>query len=365
MSLNLETIILDFLSPNEIIRQKADTLITSYFNSMNISDLSNFYSILKTSKNNNVKMLLSIYIKNFIEQKITSENRDELIQYINAYKYEIINIILNSELEKKTVNILVLSLCKGLSFFQIDMKNYNKTVYELCSYIFHFYNQQKKNNYIFDDSISKTLFVCSKFIKYIDKDMKNIKYENIYDLDKINNNEINEINNNENNFEKLNLNFYNVIVDDYNNLYKTIIDNNNNNTINNNNINNEQIYEYIFLYLKIFKYSLTYLESNNREKLLEINYNLIIFLFNKLFNNNNINTYNISLINIIKYFNDIITLNNKILFKYLSTHIIKITLNTIKNYSSFFYSFISDESLFSSIEKIFNTKKNEFIIDII
>ena len=103
---------------------------------MNISDLSNFYSLLKTSQNNNVQIYASIYIKNYIEQKITSENRDEFIQYINTFKYDILNIILNGHLDKKTINLLLISLCKGLSFFQIDMKNYYKVVYELGSYIF-------------------------------------------------------------------------------------------------------------------------------------------------------------------------------------------------------------------------------------
>ena len=148
MSLNIETIILDFLSPNESIRKNADSLITSYFNSMSVSDLSNFYSLLKTSQNNNVQIYASIYIKNYLEQKITSENRDEFIQYINTFKYDILNIILNGNLEKKTINLLLMSLCKGLSFFQIDMKNYYKVVYELGSYIFFFYLEQKNNIYI-------------------------------------------------------------------------------------------------------------------------------------------------------------------------------------------------------------------------
>ena len=58
MSSNLESIILDFLSQNEVARKKADSLMTSFFNSMNISDLSNFYSILKTSQDNNVKIYI-------------------------------------------------------------------------------------------------------------------------------------------------------------------------------------------------------------------------------------------------------------------------------------------------------------------
>ena len=163
MSLNIESLILDILSPNELSRKNADSLITSYFNSMNISSLSNFYSILRTSQDNNVKIYISIYIKNFIDQKITSENRDEFINYINTYKYDILNIILNANLENKTINLLIISLCKGLSFLQIDMKNYNKTVYELCSYIFQFYVEQKKNN---NGNIAKILFICSKKSNY-------------------------------------------------------------------------------------------------------------------------------------------------------------------------------------------------------
>ena len=58
MSLNIESLILDILSPNELSRKNADSLITSYFNSMNISSLSNFYSILRTSQDNNVKIYI-------------------------------------------------------------------------------------------------------------------------------------------------------------------------------------------------------------------------------------------------------------------------------------------------------------------
>ena len=351
MSINIETIILDFLSPNESIRKNADSLITSYFNTMNISDLSNFYSLLKTSQNNNVQIYASIYIKNYIEQKITSENRDEFIQYINTFKYDILNIILNGHLEKKTINLLLISICKGLSFFQIDMKNYYKVVYELGSYIFQFYSEQKNNNNG-NIGLTKTLFTCYKFIKYIDKDMKNIQYENLYNLDKFNtNDEFNLDNSEDNNFERLNLSFYNLIVEDYDKLYLTLNDINNN-------INNETIYDYIILYLKIFKYSLNYLKANNREQILEINYNLIISLFNKINNNNEKISFN-------NYFNNIISLSNKIILNYLSTHIIRITLPTIKNYSSFFYSFISNENLFSAMLNIYNPDKNKFILDII
>ena len=143
MSLNIESIILNFLSPNELTRKNAESIITSYFNAMNIPELSNFYSILKTSQSNEVKIYISIYIKNYLEQKITAENRDELINYLNTYKYDILNIIINSNLEKKTINLLIISLCKGLCFFQIDIKNYYKVVYEISSYIFQFYVLQK------------------------------------------------------------------------------------------------------------------------------------------------------------------------------------------------------------------------------
>ena len=373
MSLNLENIILEFLSPNDSIRKQADKTITNYFNTMQISDLSNFYSILKTSTNNNVKIYISIFIKNFIEQKINSSNRDEFIEYLNKYKFDILNIILNSNLENKTINLLILSLCKGLTFFQIDIKIYYQTIYELSSYILQFYINQRNSQNKDANLISKSLFICSKFIKYIDKDVEKIKYENIYNMDKLENNEENEnnVNNNETKkLEILNINFYNIIVGDYNSLYQSIV--NSNNSINGKEIGNENKYfiDYLILYLKIFKYSLNYLEVNNREKILEINYNLIGFIFNQIFNNNNnlfSNTF------LIKSYSDIISLSNKIIIKYLSTHVFQITLKTIKNYISFFYSFISNENLFSSISNFFklnendndNLKQIKFILDII
>ena len=40
-------------------------------------------------------------------------------------------------------------------------------------------------------------------------------------------------------------------------------------------------------------------------------------------------------------------------------------MNTIKNYSTFYYSFISDENLFALIGNIFDSNKNKFVLDII
>jgi len=368
--MNLEATILEFLSPDQPTRRKADETITNYFNSMGINDLSNLYSILKSSTNNNVKIYVSIFIKNFIDQKINSENMEQFIAYLSSYKYDILNIILNSNLENKTINLLILSLCKGLSFFQINTNNYYKIIYELSTYILQFYINQKKTENKDVNNISKSLFICSKFMKYIDKDMKNIKLENIFELDKYENNKNSENDmdiNNTNRFELVNVNFYNIIVEDYDQLYNLIFNINN---TNNDVINYSQLFEYLILYMKIFKYSLNYLEVNNREKILSINYNLNLTIFNQIVNNKNIKNQ------FIKYYIDIISLSNKIINKYLSTHISQLTLNTIKNYSSFFYSFISNENLFNTISNFFklgdnnnmnsiNSKLMRFILDII
>ena len=366
MLVNLEKSILDMLSYNEPIRKKADETIMNYFNSMKINDLSNLYSILETSSNNNVKIYISVFIKNFIEQKINSENREQFIKYLDKFKYDILNIIINSNLDNKTINLLILSLCKGVSFLQIDMEKYNQSVLEMSSYILQFYINQrnsKNKNIVF---LSKSLFICSKFIKYIDKVMNDIKYENIYNLDKLNNREYTEkyIENENKKLELLNTNFYNIIVEDYCSLYQSIIDT----KIEIGN-NNNYLYEYLILYLKIFKYSLNYLEINNREKILDINYNLVLFIFNQIINNNNNLLTNEF---IIKSYTNIISLSNKIIIKYISTHIFKITLKNIKNYTSFFYSFISNDNIFSSISYFFkldnninNSKLFKFIEDII
>lgn len=366
--MNLETTILEFLSPDPATRKKADETITNYFNSMGINDLSNLYSLLKSSTNNNVKIYISIFIKNFIEQKINSENREQFIGYLNSYKYDILNIILNSNLENKTINLLILSLCKGLSFFQINKNDYYKIIYELSSYILQFYINQKKSENKDVKIISKSLFICSKFMKYIDKDIKDIKLENIFELDKYESSKDNEnsmdINNNNNSFELLNVNFYNIIVEDYDQLYNSIFNMNNSNT------NYVQLFEYLLLYMKIFKYSLNYLEISNREKILSINYNLNLTIFKQILSSKNITNH------FIKYYCDIISLSNKIINKYLSTHISQLTLNTIKNYSSFFYSFISNDNLFNAITNFFkqnddnninntNSKVVTFILDII
>ena len=353
MLANIEKTILELLSHNEPIRKRADETISNYFNSMQINDLSNFYSILEISSNNNVKMYISIFIKNFIEQKINSENREEFIKYIGKYKYDILKIILNSALENKTINLLILSLCKGLTFLQIDMKIYNQTVLELSSYILQFYINQRNAQNKNVTFLSKSLFICSKFIKYIDKEINNIKYANIYKLDKLNNGENidNYIENEDKNLELLNTNFYNMIVEDYSVLCQSIMDSkieiwNNNN----------YLIEYLILYLKIFKYSLNYLELNNREKILDINYKLILFIFNQIVNTNNNLFNNIFLV---KSFGDILSLSNKIIIKYISTHALKITLNTTKKYISFFYSFISSDNLLSSLSYFFKLNNND------
>ena len=103
---------------------------------------------------------------------------------------------------------------------------------------------------------------------------------------------------------------------------------------------------------------------------MNITYNLNVWLINKIINNNNnLNSYAF----LVKIYIEIISLSNKIIIRYLSTYVHQISLNAIKNYTDFFYSFISDDNAFISISNFMNnnekdkkyTNQTKFILDII
>lgn len=342
MSLSLEQTIKNFLSPNEQSRKYFENLLNTYFNSMQISDLSTLYSGLKLSTDNNIRIYLSILIKNFIEQKITSENKDTLISYISDQKFNILDIIFIPDLEQKTVNLLLLSFCKALSFFEVDISNYYNIIYELFTAILQVYSNQKNSQNI--SNIFRALYICYKFIKYIEKNIIEKKLEIRLKL--------------------LNEEFYNnILVNDYEKLLALFIKQN----------NDIHIEEYLILFLKVFKYSLNFLEKENRNKILESNYNLLVFIMNNLLNISNINcNLNINN-NSVNFYFEIIFLCNEITIKYVSTKLERISLNVIKKYTEYFYIFIINQNLLQNIHIIFsnyhivkNNKYNEskFLLDI-
>ena len=235
---------------------------------------------------------------------------------------------------------MILSLCKGLSFFKFNINNYYNIIYELLSYILKIYINQKNNENKDFKCIYKSLYIYNKFMKYIDKEIKSINLKDNKDYESININ---------NRFELINANFYNIIIQHHDKIYNLIL-----NIINSNKdaINYSQIFDLLVLYMKIFKYNLNYLGIKNREKILIINYDLNLAIFNQIINNNSIKNQ------IIKYYIDIISLINKIINKYLSTHIYNLALNIIKNYSFYFYSFISNDNLFKTYTNFFKLKDN-------
>ena len=66
MSLNLENLIKNILSPINEIRKSSEQELNNYFENMTISDLDFLFNQLIILKDENIKIYISILIKKFI-----------------------------------------------------------------------------------------------------------------------------------------------------------------------------------------------------------------------------------------------------------------------------------------------------------
>jgi hypothetical protein len=301
---NFNKILADYISPNNIIRAEAEKQIQNYLNPAGLDILFNSLSI---QTNDQVKLFIAILIKNIFDTKL-EENLPAYEEYVKTRKADIVNTILNLKADIKTTKHLVLVLDKCIKTFET-----NFPASELFDYIFDFYNQNKAAGNVYETFHG--LYISFKLLKHYEKEFHN-------------------------NF------FYEKIINDYSEILKLF----------NENSENEVLVHYINLYLKIFKYSVNFLQAEQRRLIMDLT---LQFLYKVLFGQN------ITL----KLF-DAIFIANRILIKYTG-YCSKIDVNIIKRYTELFYHYVQNVQLYESLINIIRVnysninKERKFIVDII
>ena len=332
MSLNLENLIKNILSPINEIRKSSEQELNNYFENMTISDLDFLFNQLIILKDENIKIYISILIKKFIEEKISKNNEELFINYFSKNKMNIINLLLSNNISNKIINMLIISLCKSLSYFKNYENLFIDNIYEIFSFFSQYYLSKKQSQNI--KEIIQILYICKKFIKFMKTATVNQKVENLIK------------------------DFYSVIISDYNIICKNII----------NNINNNTLLESLTYYLKLFKHSNIFIDDIYSDKILNNTYDLNVFILNSLVSNN------IKIIeqnNLSKIIFDIIFLSNKIIILYIS-QVNTLSTQTLSKYAEMFYIFIKEQNVFNYIQNILKNLKNipeflesKFLLDII
>ena len=333
MSSNLENLIKNILSPNNELRKSAEQQLNTFYENMTILDLDNLFKQIVISQEENTKMYICILIKKFIEEKINQNNKQLFLDYFSKNKNNIINIVLSNNFSIKLTNMLILSICNGLSYFKNDenINLYIDNIYEIFSTFYQYYLLKKQTQDI--KAINQCLQICKKFLKFMKNVVVNQKLETLIK------------------------NFYSIIIDDFNSFCNNII---------NNNLNNSALLETLTYYLKLFKHSNSFIDDSYSDKILNNTYDLNVFILNNLIANNIKDNNNIS-----KLIFDLIFLSNKIIILYIS-QVSTLSTQTLKKYADMFYIFVKEQNIFNYIQNILNKTKNipefmesKFLLDII
>ena len=327
MENNFQLIFQAYLSSDNNLRIQAENKINEIVLKDDVNNLDIlYYYLCDSNSNNQIKLFIALLLKKIFEN-IQDKNLNNYRNYIRIKKNNIVNAILKSNNDIKTANILVLSLSKAIEIFNTE-NNQNEHILmfvEIFTLIFTFYNENK----IINDNYKKTflsLFVIFKLLKYIQLDLTELN-ESFYQLGDI-------------------------IIDDFSKIVNCLFNSNGNNSI-------EFFLEYIILYLKMSKYFIFTIKPNQSEKIMNIVYDLITQILDKLIqSNDNLNNINVTFTTS-KFMFDIIFLSNKILLKYISLIDI-VDLNIIKKYLQLFYVYIKDENIFQKIVLMLKNNIHEY-----
>ena len=330
MSSELDILIKDILSPINSIRKTAEQKFNFFYENMTIKDFDSLLNELTKSSEDNIKIFICVIIKKFISEKISQNNQEIFIEYFSTNKIKFINILLTANTSTKLIKNLLDCLLDSLYILKSNENIYIDNIYDIFSIFAQYYINKKQANEI--TNIFQCLFICKKFIKFMQKVTVNKKLE-----DSI-------------------IAFYSNIIQDY----QSIINN-----ITNNNLN-EVFLESIIYYLKLFKHSYIFMNDSYNDKILNNTYDLNVYILNQLITNN-IKTEN----NISKFIFDIIFLSNKIIILYIS-QLNSLSIQTLSKYSEMFYIYIKEENIFNYINFILQNNnnindntENKFLLDII
>ena len=326
MENNFQLIFQDYLSPDNNIRVQAENKINEIISKDDPNNLDIlYYNLSNNNTNNQIKLFIALLLKKIFD-KIQDKNLNNYRNYIRNKKNYIINVILNSNNDIKTTNILVLSLSKAIEIFKTNdyQTEHIQIFIEVLSLIFKFYNENKiiNNNY---SKAFLSLFVIFKFLKYIQLNLSELT-ESFYQLGDI-------------------------IINDFSKIVESLFKSTDNNSI-------EIFLEYIILYLKMSKYFINTIKEDQSEKIMNIVYDLITQILTVLVQVNDNSNIKISITSS-KFMFDIIFLSNKILLKYMSI-IDNVGLNIIKKYVQLFYFYVKDENIFQKICSMLKNNNHQY-----
>ena len=346
MENNFQSLLQGYLSPDYSIRSTAENQLNALLQKGNPYDLDMIYDALEKATDSQVKLFISLLIKKVFESCLASPNKAQYLEYINLRKGKIVNIVLNINCDLKTLNILIISLCKMIEL-QINSQNamtINENIFvSIFLYILEFYNFNKSqpNNYA---KTFQALFILFKTMKNLSSITDNIDYDQL--------------------FEKYGA-YYDQIISDYNNIADNLFVNNNDNA----SMPFEIMLEYIRLYVKIFTYSIELLKTVQKGQIMNKTFDLLNRMLTFLFSSNNEN------IQLIKKVFDVVFLCNRILLTYIQ-HSNNIDVGIIEKYSSLFYIYVSNQQTLERIilmlkhsdnnnNKLTDYKETKFIIHIV
>ena len=334
MSLDLEILIKDMLSPFNDIRKAAETKFNYFFDNIKVNDLDNLLNYLINTKNEDTKIFICVIIKKFILTKINQNNNEIFIQYFSQNKIKFIEILFHKESTIRLIKNLLACFFDALSILKTNESLCLDNILDIFSYFSQYYSNKKKSNEIKD--INRCLFIFKKFIKFISKITVNQKLENTIK------------------------NFYTNIIADYKMNIANII---------NGNLNKEifiLVLESAIYYLKLFKHSNTLVDDACSDIILNNTYELNVYILNQLISNSVFNDNEIS-----KFIFDIIFLSNKIIILYIS-QVSTLSIQTLQKFADIFYIYVKEENVFNYINNILQNSKNisenmenKFLFDII
>ena len=336
---NFQTIFLQYQSPDNSIRAQAESQLNSIITNPTPTTLDYIFASLTStpSSETNLKLFLSLLIKKIIDSTTSlpssSSSKLSFIEYFSSRRTQIIEAIINNLHDIKTLNILILCLNNLILLLTPSSPS---IFFDIFAYAHTQYNQTKVNQTqtLNTRQYLILLYQLLKFTKKIDIDI--VDNSSIYKM-------------------------LESIINDYENIANVLLT-----------VNTLDIYfEYVVLYMKICKYSLNYLLSEYREKIMTVTYGL----FNKICAVLFPNTATTTTTNIVYTTNssssydvlfDIVFLCNKTLLKYAG-YSNKIDTNTIEKFANMFYIYITNHKHLQSLLSVIPSqyKQSKFIIHII
>ena len=302
----------NYLSNNTTNHKISEAQIEALLDNNDPKVIEFLFTSFSNQTDESLKQLIIIILKRLFDDKILEKNIKFYESYVFEKSFEIVNSLINLRVSLNNQKIISLILEKLCILFP-SIYNADK----ILEYIFNCYNSNKQIDKINEAFTMLYMLFC--FLKLIEK------WEISYNFEK------------QNVYEKLIADFEQIIQ-----IFLLKMD------VGFSDMNEYNIYlNYLNLFFKISKHSISFLAYDQREKVMSISYN---FLYKFLMN------FKQELVS--KIFFECIFLANQILIRYCA-YSLKITLSTVKMYCVLFYVYIENSDLLKTLLQIIRTNFNE------